>query len=95
MNRFEIEIHLISRTLKFTVACFLFLFTSIIRTTAQTQAVKPEEIILLIGQSNMAGRAALEARDTEIVDNVFLLDSTDRWIPPKKSPQPPLLHPKS
>jgi hypothetical protein len=83
MNRFEIEIHLISRTLKFTVACFLFLFTSIIRTTAQTQAVKPEEIILLIGQSNMAGRAALEARDTEIVANVFLLDSTDRWIPLK------------
>lgn len=83
MNRFEIEIHLISRTLKFTVACFLFLFTSIIRTTAQTQAVKPKEIILLIGQSNMAGRAALEARDTEIVDNVFLLDSTDRWIPLK------------
>ena len=94
MNRFEIEIHLISRTLKFTIACFLFLFTSIIRTTAQTQAVKPEEIILLIGQSNMAGRAALEARDTEIVANIFI-GQYGSMDPPKKSPQPPLLHPKS
>ncbi|MGB0395785.1 MAG: sialate O-acetylesterase [Flavobacteriaceae bacterium] len=50
---------------------------------AQTQSAPPKEIILLIGQSNMAGRANLMDRDYEIVQNAFLLDSINEWTPLK------------
>ena len=51
--------------------------------TAQTPSASPKEIILLIGQSNMAGRANLMDRDYEIVQNAFLLDSINEWTPLK------------
>ena len=50
---------------------------------AQTQSAHLKEIILLIGQSNMAGRANLMDRDYEIVQNAFLLDSINEWTPLK------------
>ncbi|MDC3238777.1 sialate O-acetylesterase [Flavobacteriaceae bacterium] len=51
--------------------------------TTQIQSQEPKEIILLIGQSNMSGRADLLDQDYQIVQNAFLLDSTNQWIPLK------------
>ena len=50
---------------------------------AQTPSASPKEIILLIGQSNMSGRANLLAQDYQVVQNAFLLDSMNQWIPLK------------
>lgn len=36
-------------------------------------------LYLLIGQSNMAGRAEIEALDTTALSNVYLLNSADQW----------------
>ena len=51
--------------------------------TIQLQSHEPKEIILLIGQSNMAGRANLLDQDYQIVQNDFLLDSTNQLLPLK------------
>ena len=48
---------------------------------AQLSSVEPKEIILLIGQSNMAGRAELLPSDMQIVKNAFVLDSLNQWSP--------------
>jgi len=50
---------------------------------AQPKLKPPEEIILLIGQSNMAGRANLMDKDYEIIRDAFLLDSMNQWVPLK------------
>ena len=50
---------------------------------AQIDRVKPKKIILLIGQSNMSGRAPMLKGDMEIVENAFLFDSLNQWIPLK------------
>jgi hypothetical protein len=42
------------------------------RSRADVQGVKDMEIFLLIGQSNMAGRAEIEERDKNAIENVFL-----------------------
>ncbi len=41
----------------------------------------PGKVFLLIGQSNMAGRAALEAGDDQPIPHVLLLDDQGKWIP--------------
>jgi hypothetical protein len=41
----------------------------------------PDLVFLLIGQSNMAGRAALEDGDEKPIANVLLLDDQSQWIP--------------
>lgn len=38
------------------------------------------DIILVIGQSNMCGRATIEAEDLVLNNNIFLLDDTANWI---------------
>jgi hypothetical protein len=50
---------------------------------AQLSSVEPKEIVLLIGQSNMAGRAELLTSDMQIVKNAFVLDSLNQWSPLK------------
>ena len=40
---------------------------------AQIERVKPKKIILLIGQSNMSGRAPMLKGDMEVVENAYLL----------------------
>jgi hypothetical protein len=50
--------------------------------TAQTPSV-PKEIILMIGQSNMSGRANLMDQDYQVIQNAFLLDSMNQWTPLK------------
>lgn len=41
----------------------------------------PDKVFLLIGQSNMAGRAALEDGDDQPLPRVLLLDDQGKWIP--------------
>lgn len=48
---------------------------------ADDKAPKPDLVFLLIGQSNMAGRAALEEGDEKPIANVLLLDDQGKWIP--------------
>jgi hypothetical protein len=50
---------------------------------AQSPKEEPKEIILLIGQSNMAGRAEMTKQDYQVVKNAFLLDSLNQWVPLK------------
>jgi hypothetical protein len=66
-----------SPVLHVTLVLLSFMFT------IQLQSQEPKEIILLIGQSNMAGRANLLDQDYQIVQNAFLLDSTNQWLPLK------------
>lgn len=40
----------------------------------------PDLVFLLIGQSNMAGRAAMETGDEQPIDRVLLLDDKGQWI---------------
>lgn len=42
---------------------------------------KPFDLYLLIGQSNMAGRGAVEPIDTIVDLRVFTLDKNDNWVP--------------
>ena len=48
---------------------------------AEDSNPQPELVFLLIGQSNMAGRAALEDGDENPIANVLLLDDKGKWIP--------------
>ena len=38
-------------------------------------------IYILVGQSNMSGRAAVEEEDRNIPKNLFLLDGKGKWVP--------------
>ena len=51
--------------------------------TAATFAQEPGDLslVLLIGQSNMAGRGKIESTDTEPIPGAFKLDAEDRWVP--------------
>lgn len=51
--------------------------------SAQIPTDSPKEIILLIGQSNMSGRANLQDQDYQVVQKALLLDSMNQWIPLK------------
>lgn len=44
---------------------------------------KPMEVILCIGQSNMAGRAEIPKEATGTLKNVFLFNDKDEWEPAK------------
>jgi len=48
---------------------------------ADDKAAQPDLAFLLIGQSNMAGRAALEDGDEKPIADVLLLDDKGKWIP--------------
>lgn len=54
----------------------------------QAQKVKTDpkvkyDLYLLIGQSNMAGRGNIEAQDTIIDPQVFMLNRAENWVPAK------------
>jgi hypothetical protein len=43
---------------------------------------KPElQLFLLIGQSNMAGRGAVEAQDREVIPHIQMLNKELQWVP--------------
>lgn len=59
-------------------------FTTSDKTTLEsvdpkTQGYENIDVYLAIGQSNMAGRAAVEEQDLGEVPNVYLLNGTDEW----------------
>lgn len=54
--------------------------------TSSGRATSVEDIYLLIGQSNMAGRAPIEQSDRAAVPDVFLYDSEGEWTPCSNEP---------
>ena len=60
-----------------------FFAICIFLTLAQCNSKKPLSIFLCIGQSNMAGRAAIQPEDTTTLSHVFLLNDSDAWEPAK------------
>lgn len=65
------------------VAAILFAIASLSHTetpAADGSAAKPELVFLLIGQSNMAGRAHLKDGDDKPISGVVMLDDNGNWI---------------
>ena len=60
-----------------------FISTVYTKVVAQESLKSPKDLILLIGQSNMAGRATLLPEDDKVIDGAFLYDSLNHWIPLK------------
>lgn len=48
---------------------------------AEDAPPSPDDVFLLIGQSNMAGRAPLEDSDRDVVPGVSLLNADGKWEP--------------
>ena len=59
-----------------------FIFNFCIKSVAQNNQ-SPKDLFLLIGQSNMAGRAPLLPEDDKVIEGAFLYDSINHWIPLK------------
>jgi len=61
----------------------LILLLAILCTLSATTSAadKPERIFLLIGQSNMSGRAPIGEKDKDPIKNTFLLDNEGNWQP--------------
>ncbi|TXD53273.1 MULTISPECIES: sialate O-acetylesterase [unclassified Polaribacter] len=57
---------------------FLVLLLSFNKTMSQN-TFSDLEIFLCIGQSNMAGRASIEAQDTGLLEDVYLLNASANW----------------
>lgn len=58
-----------------------FLILLIALTCTLSAAEKPKRVFLLIGQSNMSGRAPMSEDDKKPINNVFLLDDKGTWQP--------------
>jgi glycerophosphoryl diester phosphodiesterase len=63
------------------VSCLAIVLALDVVVIAEDSVQKPDLVFLLIGQSNMAGRAALEDGDEKPIANVLLLDDKGKWIP--------------
>lgn len=70
-----------NRPITSCLAGALILTITVFRALADDTATKPELVFLLIGQSNMAGRAALEPGDEQPIPGVLLLNDKGEWIP--------------
>ena len=62
---------------------FTFISAICIKVVAQDNLNSPKDLILLIGQSNMAGRAPLLPVDDKVIEGAFLYDSLNHWTPLK------------
>ena len=60
-----------------------FISVNCIMVVAQDNLNSPKDLILLIGQSNMAGRATLLPVDNKVIEGAFLYDSLNHWTPLK------------
>jgi hypothetical protein len=60
-----------------------FISATCIEGVAQDNLNSPKDLILLIGQSNMAGRAPLLPVDNKVIEGAFLYDSLNHWTPLK------------
>jgi len=59
----------------------IVVFTLLIIITQITSSAKDLDIYLLIGQSNMAGRAPYSEAEAQPIEGVFLLNASDTWEP--------------
>lgn len=59
----------------------VFVFIAIQLSTFCGEAPDNMRLFLLIGQSNMAGRGAVEAQDQEVNPRIFMLDKEMKWVP--------------
>ncbi|MGB0370585.1 MAG: sialate O-acetylesterase [Opitutales bacterium] len=64
-------------SIKIPLAFLVALFV----TSGPLQSIEPTDIYLLIGQSNMAGRAEITKEQSLAVEGVYLLDKSDSWTP--------------
>jgi hypothetical protein len=63
---------------------FLTAISSLLAATATAEPVpKQMKLFLLIGQSNMAGRGKVEAKDTVENPHIFMLTKDLKWVPAK------------
>lgn len=60
---------------------FSILLGSLLAVSASGSDDRPLHIYLLIGQSNMAGRAEIEEVDEAVLEDVFLLTPQGTWVP--------------
>lgn len=47
---------------------------------SQTKTTQPDEVYLLIGQSNMSGRGKVEDTMPVVSDKILMLDKTNNWV---------------
>lgn len=77
----------IRRTLGFALCAALFVGTHLYAQDEPPAAYNgPKEhlhIYLLIGQSNMAGRAPFSQQEAAVIPRCYLLDGDDQWVPAK------------
>lgn len=65
--------------LVFKLISTLFLGISF-NTYAQKNADKAMDLYLLIGQSNMAGRGAIDEQSKSVSETIFMLDKNNNWV---------------
>lgn len=62
-----------------SIVCVLL--AGIFNINAQEMDIQPDEVYLLIGQSNMAGRGVLDEKNTQVVsENILMLDKDNKWV---------------
>ena len=67
--------------MRYCLILVAILMVQLVARQAADAEESPGRLILLIGQSNMAGRAPLEDGDEKPIDGVLLLDGEGKWIP--------------
>lgn len=86
LSRFRKEINIVV----FAITILIFLSVQIRHATAQTTLSDGYDVVLLAGQSNMAGRAILDASDPDAAVNsrIFMWDPVNGIVPAKD----PIVH---
>ncbi len=73
----------LNRIITFLFLCSPLLSGCVNTTVTTNQTSLPTDIYLLIGQSNMAGRAQISPDSMGLMKNVYLLNVEDTWEPAK------------
>ncbi|AOW08565.1 sialate O-acetylesterase [Flavobacterium gilvum] len=64
-----------------SVVFFMVFSTACWKSQAQNRVDRNTQVYLLIGQSNMAGRGAIDAESKVIDPQIIMLDSQNHWVP--------------
>ena len=69
--------------MKMTTAVLMLILSGMVLASASdavgTAAIEDRQIFLLIGQSNMAGRAAIEKEDEASIEGCELFNTSGEW----------------
>lgn len=80
--RIRIEPGCMKKQIKIARIVFFMVFSCLcLHTQAQTVVDSNTHVYLLIGQSNMAGRGAVDAESKLIDPQIIMLDSQNHWVP--------------